>query len=490
MAEKDIDQVGKLTEEQRTIGRIRLNAISPDDGKYGKSADALRPYLSAEAEWRACAYIQELLLETRMEFGQASQKNVDEVKAALEKIDPLNMALLEDNVTRHDQLAVLEELGRFVSPETKALLHPGTTSYDVLDTARSLLLKRAWANVMSLEIAHSLNSLSDLAVRSLGRLQVGRTHLQSTSPVTFGGVIAGYAGRLAERTERCDLYFKDLRGKISGIVGTGASIDMVVGEGRSLEFEKAVLAKLGLQPDYTATQIVQKERLTDVGHGLVTLMHVLGDFANDMRMLYSTAIREVVSRDNSQRLGGSSADAGKDNPIDWENIAGKVPVVESGMRVLYAMIQTDFQRDLRGSVQARYQPNGMMAEVFESFQRLNRKCLPNLSVNEDMMDHNLEYVRKNPSEAMTAILRGQQWTHSSYGIGHDFVKKMMQQAKKEGIGLLEQSRADPEFNQLFESLPETQKAILSGKLENYIGSAGQRVEANIDYARRIASGQV
>ena len=64
-----------------------------------------------------------------------------------------------------------------------------------------------------------------------------------------------------ERVEKCDRSFADLRGKVSGIVGTGASVEMVIGEGRGMDFEKDVLTKLGLQPDYTATQITQKEKL-------------------------------------------------------------------------------------------------------------------------------------------------------------------------------------------------------------------------------------
>ena len=97
-------------------------------------------------------------------------------------------------------------------------------------------------------------------------MQLGRTHLQDTSPVLFGSMIAGYAARIADRLEKCDNSFGDLRGKVSGIVGTGASVDMVIGEGKSIEFERSVLDKLGLKPDYTSTQVVQKERLVDVGH--------------------------------------------------------------------------------------------------------------------------------------------------------------------------------------------------------------------------------
>jgi len=161
------------------------------------------------------------------------------------------------------------------------------------------------------ETTNTVKSLCDLSENTIDVLQVGRTHLKDTSPVLFGGIMASYAARLADRISRCDLYFNDLRGKISGIVGTGASIDMVIGDGKSLEFEEIVLEKLELTPDYTATQITQKERFADIGYGIVSLMSVLGDFANDMRMLYSSSIQEVSDRESAARLGGSSADAGK-----------------------------------------------------------------------------------------------------------------------------------------------------------------------------------
>ena len=480
----NLDLVSRLSEEDRLLQNHSLDCISPDDAKYGKASTKLKEYLSAAAEWKACAYVQKVLLETRVEFGQAKQTNLDEVNSALGKIDPLNMALLEGEVTKHDQLAVIEELGRFVSPETKALLHPGTTSYDILDTARSYLFREAWNNVIRPEIVSTLEKLCDLSKRSMDILQVGRTHLQDTSPVLFGSMIAGYAARIADRLKKCDASFEDLRGKVSGIVGTGASVDMVIGEGKSIDFEKSALGKLGLNPDYTATQVVQKERVADVGHGITTLMHVLGDFANDMRILYSSAINEVTSRENAERLGGSSADATKNNPINYENIAGTALVVESGMRILYGMIQTDLQRDLRGSKQARYQPQAMMVETYESFMRMN-KALEQLSINEDVMVKNLERVRKNPGEAMVAILRGEKWVHPEYGVGHDFVKEMGKRAKREGRPLLDVSLEDSEFRTLYEGLPESKSAILRGKLENYMGSSDIRAQQNLKYVKSI-----
>ncbi|MFH1801617.1 MAG: lyase family protein [archaeon] len=488
--------VSKLSKDEEQLRRFQLQCISPDDAKYGKTSRLLSKYLSAEAEWGACAYVQRTLLETRIAFGKAEQIDLDKIDKALELFDPLNVTLLEENSqkeggTRHDQLAVIKEMGN------EELLHPGTTSYDILDTARSYLFKGAWKEVIRPEIIRAIRKFSDMAERfveaderalengkRMPYLQKGRTHLQDTSPVPFGVTLAGYAERLASRVERCDFYFNDLRGKISGIVGTGASIDMVICEGESLNFELTALNKLDLKPDIAATQVVQKERLADVGHGLTSLMFVLRDFANDMRILYSSAIGEVTSRDNAERLGGSSADATKNNPIEYENLRGKAIIVGSGMPILYDMIVSDLQRDLSSSVEARYQPQQMMVQTYEAFFRLN-KSLDQLFVNEDKMAENLENVRKNPSEAMVAILRGEKWVHSNYGVGHDFVKEIGKIAKKNDKPLLAVALEDLEFRNFYEKLPDNKKDILAGKLEKYVGSAFQRARKNISYAKSI-----
>ena len=259
---------------------------------------------------------------------------------------------------------------------------------------------------------------------------------------------------------------------------------MVMGRDNSLHFEEEVLKHLGLTPDLTATQIVQKERLADVGHGLVTLMHVLGDFTNDMRILYSSEIGEITSRDG-KRLGGSSADAAKDNPINWENTTGKTAVVESGMRVLYELIHSDLQRDLRGSVQARYQPHQMMVQVYESFCRA-LKALGKLSINEDKVAEHLQLVRDFPSEAMVAIMMGGGYVHPTHGVGHDAVKAFAKLAKAEKQPLLTVALRDQYFAQYFAGLSEIKQQILQGQLEHYIGSSLQRAFANKQYAREVA----
>ena len=477
----DLDLVSKLSDEERILLEHRMKNISPDDAKYGDSSAKLADYLSYEAEWMGCAFVQLKLLEWRKEYGEAEEKNVREVEDAISKISSLNMMLLEDKI-HHDQLAVIEEIGRFVSPETKSLLHPGTTSYDILDTARSYLYQGAWFNVIKNQTTEVVDKLCDLAEKSMDIIQTGRTHLQDTSPVTFGHMLSIYARRLSDRISKMDDAFTELKGKISGMVGTGAGIEMVIGKGTSITFEKNVLEELELQPDYTATQIVQKEALADVGHAITTTMLVLGDFTNDIRLLYSSAIQEVTTRDNADRLGGSSTDAMKNNPINYENIAGTAPVVMAGMIPLYSLIQSDLQRDLRGSKTARYQPQQMMVELYESFARTS-KVLDKLSINEDKIAENLQKVRDNPSEAMVTILRGEKWIHSEYGVGHDFVKEMGKKAKREKRKLINVCLSDDKFLRMFKNLPQNKKDILNGEMEKYTGSAKKRAKMNIDYSR-------
>ena len=61
MAEKNLDLVSRLSPEQETEQRLSLKSISPDDGKYKSSKLLL--YLTPEAEWRTCAFIQKVLLQ-------------------------------------------------------------------------------------------------------------------------------------------------------------------------------------------------------------------------------------------------------------------------------------------------------------------------------------------------------------------------------------------------------------------------------------------
>ena len=143
--------------------------------------------------------------------------------------------------------------------------------------------------------------------------------------------------------------------------------------------------------------------------------------------------------------------------------------------------------DLRSSVQARYQPGLMMAETYESFVRAN-KGLNTLFVNREKVEKNLLPVRENPTEAMTAILRGEGWAHPELGIGHDFVKEKAKEAKKRNMKLVDVCLEDDEFTKMYDNLPESKQEVLQGKFENYMVSAKERARKNVNNARLIEVG--
>jgi adenylosuccinate lyase len=209
---------GDLTLEERAVKEFQLRVVCPDDGKYAQKD--LTPYLSAEAEWLACVEVQRVLLATRVDFGaEATIEDLRTLESALPNIDVLNIALLEATGTKPDQLAVLAEMGRVTDEHILSLLHPGTTSYDILDTARSYLLKKAWNEKMRKLVVSVVEKILHIAEEfitpgddgKIRAIQVGRTHFQHTSPVPFGVTLVGYAARLSERMSKCDISFDSLR---------------------------------------------------------------------------------------------------------------------------------------------------------------------------------------------------------------------------------------------------------------------------------------
>lgn len=499
MADDPKDFTRHISDDERATLEHRLGALNPLDGKYAAKVEAMREYFCWEGEARACARVQRELLAARVAFGQADKHNLRELDDALERFDPVNAYLLENpdkewpeevkaEATRHDQLAVLAELGRHVSEETAALLHPGTTSYDILDTARSWLLRRAWDERLRPRLAGLVERLCERANEYHDLLQVGRTHLQHTSPITVGLYLAQYANRLADRSLKVHEAVGELRGKVSGITGSGASVEMVIGDtqglqgARSIEFEKAVLASLGLEPDYAASQIVQRERTADVAHAAVTTMGVLADFAEDMRLLYSSDVGEVTSVRDRARLGGSSADAGKNNPINWENVAGMFEEVRSGMHVVYAQIVSNLQRDLRNSVQARYQPGVMLSQLYESLGRVSGE-LEQLTYIPERLQANLSGVMRAPSEAFTAILRKHGYSHPEHGLGHEYVKRLARQVHATHTSMIERARRDAHFAAFYNALSEHEQQIMRGELDRYVlAPARERMAANLGLA--------
>ncbi len=483
MAVKELDLFGKLSLEKQRETEWALLSVDPLDSKYREKITPLMKHISSAAEWSYCVRVQLALMKGLHKFGKASEQNVKELEAAMDKIVPANISLLEEQVTHHDQLAVILECMRYVSEDTALKIHPGTTSYDILDTGRNWAFADGWRKVIRQESVSAVKALGELAKTEhlKDAIMVGRTHNQHTSPLYFSYMLSCYAVDIINAINRVDASASNLEGKIAGIVGSSASVAEFVGLENQMAFEKYVIEDgIGLKLCTNPTQIIPKGNLANFGFNVLLLNGALANMANTMRLLYSAEIGEVVSLSAKERLAGSSIDAGKNNPIDWENIAGQYEVAKGGVMTLLALIVSDHQRDLRGSVQARYEPQRIMAMTYEALLRTN-KGIKDLYVIKEKMKANLEGIRKKPSEAMTGILKAHIFKHPEYGGAHESVATWARKAQKQGKLLLDIAREDSTFCDYWSNkLDERQREILSGKIERYAESCAPRTNRNLE----------
>jgi adenylosuccinate lyase len=221
--------------------------------------------------------------------------------------------------TRHDLIAFLhavyENLG-----EEKKWLHYGVTSYDIEDTALSLLMKHA-GQILLKDIDTLETAIIRRAKEHKYAYMIGRSHGIHAEPITFGLKLCVWLAELRRRRTMLEHAMVTISAcKISGAVGTFANVDPRV--------EEMVADNLGLTPSPAATQVLQRDRHAEFLTALAILAGSLEQFATEIRNLQRTDILEVEEPfQTGQR--GSSAMPHKRNPIVSERVSGMARMMRS-----------------------------------------------------------------------------------------------------------------------------------------------------------------
>ncbi len=243
-----------------------------------------------------------------------SLKNIkDKVSINISRIDEI------EKTTKHDVIAFLTSLTEKVGDDGR-FIHMGMTSSDVLDTAFAVQLKEA-ADILLEDIDMLLVVLKKRALENKNTLMIGRSHGIHAEPITFGLKMALWYQEM-QRNRRRLLQAKETisYGKISGAVGTYSFIDPFV--------EEYVCSKLGLKPAPVSSQIVQRDRHAEFFTTLAIIASSLDKFAQEIRLLQRTEVREAEEY-FSPGQKGSSAMPHKRNPVLSENISGLSRLVRS-----------------------------------------------------------------------------------------------------------------------------------------------------------------
>ena len=218
-----------------------------------------------------------------------------------------------EETTNHDVAAFIDVVAASIGEEGR-WIHYGLTSSDVLDTALATQLTRA--GKILVEGAEAFrDNLVDLALEHRDTLCVGRTHGVHAEPTTFGLRMAGFAFEADRNVERLKRAAEQVaRGKLSGAVGTYASVPPVI--------ERRVMKALGLQREEIATQVIPRDRHADFLSAIAIAGAGIERFATEIRHLQRTEVREAEEPFASGQQKGSSAMPHKRNPIRTERLTG------------------------------------------------------------------------------------------------------------------------------------------------------------------------
>jgi adenylosuccinate lyase len=321
--------------------------------------------------------IELLACEALSELGQIPRDAVQEIRARA-TFDPKRIEEIEQ-VTKHDVLAFLTNVGESIGPLSQ-YLHYGLTSSDILDTSFALLLRTA-AEILLQDIDHLLGVLKAKAFQHRDTLMIGRTHGIHGEPVTFGLKMALWYDEMKRNRLRMERAKEGVSvGKLSGAMGTFAHIPPFV--------EEYVCGRLGLKPAPISTQIVQRDHHAEFFAALGILASSIEKFSVELRHLQRTEVLEAEEF-FSKGQKGSSAMPHKRNPISAENLTGLARLVRSYSLPAMENIALWHERDIsHSSVERVIAPDATIAVDY----MLNRLSglIDGLLVYPDRMRANLE----------------------------------------------------------------------------------------------------
>lgn len=284
-----------------------------------------------------------------------------------------------EKTTRHDVIAFTTSVAEFVGEDSR-FIHRGLTSYDVVDTALSLLLKEAGLLIRN-GILDLMSALKERAFEHRYTPMVGRSHGIHAEPITLGLKLALYYDEMKRHLGRWDAALDGISvGKISGAVGTFAHLDP--------DMEVSVLEQLGLKPAPVSNQIIQRDRHATYFTTLALIASSIEKIAVEIRHLQRTEVGEVEEFFHSGQKG-SSAMPHKRNPVLTENLSGLARLIRAYALAAMENVPLWHERDISHSSVERIIGPDATSLVDFMIHRLT-SVIRNMQVYPDKMLKNLQ----------------------------------------------------------------------------------------------------
>lgn len=270
-------------------------------------------------------------------LGEIPSTPLKRIKAkagfSVERIDEI------ERVVKHDVIAFLTSVAEHVGKDSR-FIHLGLTSYDIVDTAFSMLIKEGLEKIQK-DLRILLKLLKKEALRHKMTVMIGRTHGVHAEPITFGIKLLVWYEEIKRHLDRIARALDVIScGRISGSVGTYIHLNP--------KLEIYALKKLGLKPARVSTQVLQRDRHAEVLSTLALICASFDKFAVEIRLLQKT---ETLEMEESFTKGqkGSSSMPHKKNPVRCERISGMARLTRGNLQVALENIPLWHERDISHS---------------------------------------------------------------------------------------------------------------------------------------------
>lgn len=341
------------------------------------SLSPMRELWTEEAKYERWLKVELAVVEALAELGQIPKEAAQTIRKRV-RLDPARAKEIEDQIG-HDVLAFVRSLEESVGSAGR-YIHRGLTSYDVVDTALSLVMRQA-LGILKDELNKLLDVVKQRAWEHRHTPMVGRTHGMHAEPITFGLKLLSWYAELQRNRQRLEAACEIISvGKISGSVGTYAHVDP--------EVERRVCSQLGLKPALISSQSLPRDRHAQVLTTLAITAGTIEKMASEIRHLHRTEIGEV--REGAPH--GSSSMPHKQNPSTSETVSGLARLVRVNALAALENMPIWHEQDLsRSSVERVIIPDSFLALHY--MLRSMTRVMANLRVNVERMRENLEMSR-------------------------------------------------------------------------------------------------
>ncbi len=276
---------------------------------------------SRENKYRRWLDVEIAITEVWHSWGEVPDESLKNIKENagfdVERIDEI------EKKVKHDVIAFLTSVEEYVG-EDSAYIHKGITSYDIVDTALSLLIRES-LDVVIPKAEAMRDILLQRAFETKDIVAIGRTHGIHAEPITFGVKFLIWYEEMKRNIERLKKAREIISvGKISGSVGTYIHFSMAG--------EEEALKKLDLEPCRVSSQIIQRDRHMEVLFALASLGSALEKIAVEIRHLQRTEVLEVEEPFTKGQKGSSSMPH-KRNPVRCERASGLARLLRGNLTV-------------------------------------------------------------------------------------------------------------------------------------------------------------